>query len=78
MSLPKDFPFLRIGEAVQHKQSGMVGKVTGFAHPSTDVMVDHSGPYPQMDFVRLVPEDKDSRPKNDDGSSDVTWGGGGH
>lgn len=56
MALSADFPFLCIGEVVQHRKTGMVGKVTGFAHPSTDIMVGETGPYPQVDFVRLVPE----------------------
>lgn len=47
---------LHIGDVVQHKRSGMLGKVTGFAKEGTDVMVEDTGPYPQADFDRLVRE----------------------
>lgn len=45
------------GDVVRHLRTKMVGTVTGFAHNgTTDVMVDDTGPYPQADFERLVPE----------------------
>lgn len=48
---------LHKGDVVIHRQSGRVGKVTGFAHDGTiDVLVDSTGPYPQTDLQRLVPE----------------------
>lgn len=58
-------PRLQGGDIVQHKGSGRVGRVTGFAHDGTvDVMVDETGPYQQSAFVRLVPEQPpDRRPK---------------
>ncbi len=59
---------LHVRDIVQHKRTGMVGTVTGFAsrtlHPDsdgTDVMVDHTGPYPQADFDRLRKEGPDDR-----------------
>ncbi len=58
MALPEGFPFFRIGDVVQHKESKRVGKVERFQHPGTDIWVDSTGPYPQMDFVKLVPEKK--------------------
>ena len=52
---PKDL--LHTGDVVRHRVTRMVGTVTGFAHNGTiDVMVDHTGPYKQEDFERLVPE----------------------
>jgi hypothetical protein len=47
---------LHVGDVVQHKRSGMVGKVTRFADRGTDVWVDETGPYPQADFDRLRKE----------------------
>lgn len=61
-NLPEDFPFLRVGEIVQHKGSGLVGKVERFEHPGTDVWIDGTGPYPQIDFRRLKPELKPGEP----------------
>lgn len=66
--LPKDFPFFHVGDIVQHKESKRVAEVVRFAHPSTDIWTcepgtrvcghgeSETGPYPQMDFVKLVPE----------------------
>ena len=46
---------LHIGDSVEHRTTRMIGKVTGFwHHGTTDVMIDGAGPYPQMDFFRLV------------------------
>ena len=45
---------LHRGDIVQHKGSGNIGTVTGFAHDGTiDVMVNGTGPYPQSDFYKL-------------------------
>lgn len=56
-STPEEPVFeLYIGDIVRHKKTRMVGKVTGFAHDGSDnVMVDHTGPYTQESFERLVP-----------------------
>lgn len=64
--LPKDFPFFRIGDVVQHKESKRVGEVVRFEHSSgTDIWLcepgtrvcghgdSETGPYSQMDFVKL-------------------------
>jgi hypothetical protein len=65
MNLPPDFPFFRIGDVVQHKESRRVGEVVRFEHPTTDIWLctpgtrvcghgeSETGPYSQMDFVKL-------------------------
>lgn len=53
-SIAEDEPF-HLGEIVQHRVTKMVGKVTDYERGSTDIIVDFTGPYPQKDFVRLVP-----------------------
>lgn len=70
--LPKDFPFFRIGEIVQHKESKRVSEVCRFENPGTDIWTceagtrshgtgtNLTGPYKQMDFVRLVPAPVDA------------------
>ncbi len=56
----KDELLLRIGDVVQHRRTGLIGRVSGFAHDGTiDVMVNHTGPYPQSDFIKLVPQADD-------------------
>jgi hypothetical protein len=48
---------LHVGNPVRHRVTGLVGKVTGFAHDgTTDVMVDDTGPYQQSDFEKLAPQ----------------------
>jgi len=48
---------LRYGDVVQHNKSKKIGKVTGFAYDgSMGVLVNETGPYPQYDWTRLVPE----------------------
>jgi preprotein translocase subunit YajC len=56
------FPDLHNGDEVKHLKSGIIGKVTGFAPEGTDVMVDHTGPYPQTDFVKLAPVQQAGEP----------------
>jgi len=46
-----------VGDIVQHKESGRVGRVDRFAHDgTTDFWSNETGPYKQKDFNRLAPE----------------------
>jgi len=50
----KEDPLLHVGDAVEHRYTGRLGRVTGFAHDgTTDVIIDGTGPYPQKDLYRL-------------------------